>query len=100
MQRSLAMTLANKMKLSVAKVYKRYSRIGEATGRKTLGIMIETKSGVKTIVFGDHSLRKQRTPSNNDRDPYVPALPYKECKRSGGKHPHKHIIIFLCNIYH
>ena len=78
MQRSLAMTLANKMKLSVAKVYQRYSRIGEVTGRKTLGVTIETKSGGKVIVFSDHSLQKQRTPSNKDRDPYVPALPYKE----------------------
>jgi group II intron reverse transcriptase/maturase len=78
MQRSLAMTLANKMKLSVAKVYKRYGRIGETTGRKTLGIMIDTKSGAKAIVFSDHSLQKQRTPNNDDRDPYVPALPYKE----------------------
>lgn len=78
MQRSLAMTLANKMKLSTAKVYKRYGIIGFATQRKTLGVTVETKSREKVISFGDYSLQKQWIPTNNDRDPYVPALPYKE----------------------
>lgn len=78
MQRSLAMTIANKMKLRTAKVYKRYSISGLTTHRKTLGVTVETKSGEKVITFGDYSLRKQRTPTNNDRDPFVPALPYKE----------------------
>jgi hypothetical protein len=36
------------------------------------------KSGEKVITFGDYSLRKQWSPTNNDRDPFVPALPYKE----------------------
>ena len=79
MQCSLSRTIANKMKLTRAKVYKRYGIIGKVTGRKTLGVTVKTKSGEKVISFGDYSLRKQwTTPTNNDRDPYVPALPYKE----------------------
>ena len=78
MQRSLARTIANKMKLTSAKVYKRYGTIGTATKRKTLGVTVETKSGEKVIMFADYSLRKQWKATNNDRDPFVPALPYKE----------------------
>jgi len=78
MQRSLSKTIANKMKLTTAKVYKRYGINGTVSGRKTLGVTMETETGEKVIAFGDYSLRKQWLPTNNDRDPFVPALPYKE----------------------
>ncbi len=79
MQCSLSRTIANKMKLTRAKVYRRYGVIGKTTGCRTVGVSVETKSGEKVITFGDFSLRKQwTTPTNNDRDPFVPALPYKE----------------------
>ncbi|MEM8862631.1 MAG: reverse transcriptase domain-containing protein [Chloroflexota bacterium] len=78
MHLSLAKTLANKHKSSVAKVYRRYGKNGTVTGRRILAAFIKTKSGNKAISFGDYSLRRQTIPNKYDQDPYLPALPYKE----------------------
>ena len=78
MQTSLVKTIGCKMKTSVAKVYRKHHVTGESSGNKCIAAWLETKNGTKLVSFGDYSLKRDMTPSDKDRDPFIPMLPTRE----------------------
>jgi hypothetical protein len=75
---SLMRTLANKMKSSVSKMARRYKVTGPVTGKKCIGIWLETDKGKRLIVFGDLRLTVDKTLNAKDTDPYLPVLRLRE----------------------
>ena len=78
MQTSLAKTISNKMKISVATVYRKHVVTGSNSGNRCLQARLETRKGTRFVAFGDFSLKRDMAPSHKDCDPYIPMLPTRE----------------------
>jgi group II intron reverse transcriptase/maturase len=75
---SLMRTIAAKKKSSVAKMAKQYRTIGPKTGKKCIGVRLETERGERWITFGDFHIKVDEKPMYSHPDPYTPGLPSRE----------------------
>jgi len=75
---SLMRTIAAKKKSSVAKMAKQYSTTGPKTGKKCVGVRLQTDKGKRQVTFGDFHIKVDKRPRYTQPDPYIPGLPQRE----------------------
>jgi len=77
---SLMRTLASKLNSSVSKLMKRYKVVGPKTGKKCVGVRIETDKGERLVTFGDLNVTVDWdwNKSSLDIDPFHPGLRQRE----------------------